>query len=274
MGRRGGQASPSIPSTSWRRRAALLSLPFGVVPPGQAPTPAAGPWLRTGTAGRARPFTGVTVADLSSLWAGPLCAGLLAAGGAAVTKVESRSRPDGARRASRRFWRLLNGAKAERRVDPSRLRDHIDAADVVVLAARRRAYDQLGIDVDGLLAARSGKVVLAITGHGWDDGRVGFGDDAAVAGGLVARHPDDGAPRFLADAVADPATGLQAAVAAATCVVEGGRWFVDISLAGVSAWLAAGSRTDLPPLAATPAGRGWVLDGERVRPPRARPEPS
>jgi hypothetical protein len=262
-------------------RAVLLSVPFGVVPAvpaygAAAPADGADPGStsRVGAPGAPRALSGVTVADLSSLWAGPLCTGLLAAGGATVTKVESRSRPDGARRASRRFWRLLNGDKAEQLVDPGQLRDHVEAADVVVLAARRRAYEQLGIDVDGLLRSRSDKVIVAITGHGWDDGRVGFGDDAAVAGGLVARHPVDGEPRFLADAVADPVTGLQAAVAAARSVVEGGRWFVDISLAGVSAGLAARARTDLPALAATAAGRGWVLDGERVRPPRARSSPA
>jgi crotonobetainyl-CoA:carnitine CoA-transferase CaiB-like acyl-CoA transferase len=216
----------------------------------------------------------VTVADLSSLWAGPLCTGLLAQGGAEVTKVESRTRPDGARRASRRFWRLLNGAKAEMRVELGQLRDAIEAADVVVLGSRRRAYEQLGIDVDEVLAARSDKVVVAITGHGWHDDRVGFGDDAAVAGGLVALHPDDGEPRFLADAVADPVAGLHAAVAAARSVVEGGRWFVDVSLAGVSAALAPGAGTDRPAVAATRWRRGWVLDDEPVAPPRARACPS
>jgi len=251
-------------------RAGWLALPVGALPDGPAPEGAPPPWRRTGRPGRPRALAGRTVADLSSLWAGPLCAGLLAAGGAAVTKVESRSRPDGARRASRRFWRLLNGAKAERVVALGELRDEVDAADVVVLGARRRAYEQLGIDVDDVLAARADKVVVAITGHGWDDGRVGFGDDAAVAGGLVARHPDDAEPRFLADAVADPLTGLHAAVAAAGSVLEGGRWFVDVSLAGVAASLAPAAGTDRPARAATRSGRRWVLDDVPVAPPRAR----
>jgi hypothetical protein len=256
-------------------RAALLSLPFGVLPGPTATGPTGAlqpaPLQRIGAAGTTRAFEGVTVADLSSLWAGPLCTGLLAAGGARVTKVETRVRPDGARRASRRFWRLLNGAKAIHFVELSQLQQEIEAADVVVLGARRRAYDQLGIDIDAALRARSDKVIVAITGYGWDDGRVGFGDDAAVAGGLVAWHPDDGAPRFLADAVADPITGLHAAVAAARSVVEGGRWFVDVSLAGVSASLAGAAATQQPALAATRKGRGWTLGDAPVLPPRARP---
>jgi hypothetical protein len=91
-----------------------------------------------------------------------------------------------------------------------------------------------------------------------------------VAGGLVARHPLAGEPRFLADAVADPAAGLHAALAAARSVREGGRWFVDVSLAGVSAALARAARTGEPALAATQHGRGWTLGDQPVLPPRAR----
>jgi crotonobetainyl-CoA:carnitine CoA-transferase CaiB-like acyl-CoA transferase len=249
-------------------RAALLSLPVGAVPEG--PAAAGAPWRRRGGPGRCRTVAGLAVVDLSSLWAGPLATGLLALAGARVTKVESATRPDGARRGSRRFWRLLNGAKEHRTVPPGALADELAAADVVVLGARRRAYEQLGIDVEEVLATRSDKVVVAVTGHGWDDDRVGFGDDAAAAGGLVARHPDDGRPRFLADAVADPLAGLHAAVAAATCATEGGRWFVDVSLAGVSRSLAGGAGTHLPALAAERRGRRWWLGDRPVATPRTR----
>ncbi|WRZ90036.1 CoA transferase [Streptomyces sp. NBC_01007] len=46
--------------------------------------------------------------DLSALWAGPLCAHLLGLTGARITKVESAARPDGARRGSAEFYRLLH----------------------------------------------------------------------------------------------------------------------------------------------------------------------
>ena len=52
---------------------------------------------------------------------------------------------------------------------------------------------------------------VSITGHrrlAPQSMRIAFGDDAAVAGGLVGRLVDG--PVFLADAVADPLAGLTA----------------------------------------------------------------
>ncbi|MCP5092285.1 MAG: CoA transferase, partial [Gammaproteobacteria bacterium] len=51
------------------------------------------------------------VVDLSSLWAGPLCADLLAQCGARVIKLECQTRPDGARHGHARFFDLLNARK-------------------------------------------------------------------------------------------------------------------------------------------------------------------
>ena len=65
-----------------------------------------------------------------------------------------------------------------------------------------------------------------------------FGDDAAVAGGLVA-YDASREPCFFADAVADPLTGLVAARAVLDRLRDGGRWLLDISLAGVASSVAA-----------------------------------
>ena len=65
-----------------------------------------------------------------------------------------------------------------------------------------------------------------------------FGDDAAAAGGLVRWTPS-GAPRFLGDALADPITGLAAALGALKGLDEGGGVLVDVALAR----LAAGAAT-------------------------------
>ena len=70
--------------------------------------------------------------------------------------------------------------------------------------------------------ARAGRVWLRITGYGTEAGsaeRVAFGDDAAVAGGLVGY--DGAGPVFVGDAIADPLTGLEAA--AAVCAFAGPR---------------------------------------------------
>ncbi len=135
------------------------------------------------------------VVDLSSLWAGPIVGRILAEAGAQVTKVESSGRRDAARD-NPPFYGWLH-ARDERTVvvnlrDPKgwqRAADLIDDADVVIEASRPWALEQLGLGPDDR-PERAGRVWLSITGHGREPpGRdwVAFGDDAAVAGGLVGR---------------------------------------------------------------------------------------
>lgn len=205
----------------------------------------------------------VLVIDLSSLWAGPLCGSLLADAGATVVKVESPSRPDGARRGDPTFFDLMNADKSMVALDltaadgRARLHDLVRRADVVIEASRPRALEQLGIDATD--AVRDGvHVWVSITAHGRAPGhrdRVGFGDDAAVAGGLVAWEGDE--PRFCADAVADPLTGLVAATAALEALAAGGGRLLDVALARVAASMAGPTITaDVAPGAvAAPVAR-------------------
>jgi crotonobetainyl-CoA:carnitine CoA-transferase CaiB-like acyl-CoA transferase len=158
------------------------------------------------------------VVDLSSLWAGPLCAHILKAMDARVIKVESTRRPDGARHGIPAFFDHLNRGKEcvaldfESAEDVATLQALLTYADVVVEASRPRALEQLGI-VPADVLSQGPAVWVSITGHGRGAGdRVAFGDDAAVAGGLVVW--DEGGPCFCVDAVADPLTGLVAADAA------------------------------------------------------------
>jgi len=192
------------------------------------------------------------VVDLSALWAGPMCGAILAAMGAEVTKVESVRRPDPTRASTPGFHRRLNGAKAELVLDlaapgdQSRLRDMILDADAVITSARPRGLASIGLDPDALMASRPGLTWVAVTGYGLaqlfsDDPwnlRVAFGDDAAAAGGLVGWTPD-GEPRFLGDALADPVTGLAAAVGALKALQHGGGVVVDAGMAPMSARAAA-----------------------------------
>ncbi|MCF1592335.1 CoA transferase [Streptomyces muensis] len=214
----------------------------------------------------------VRVVDLSSLWAGPLCTSVLHAAGADVIKVESVARPDGARRGPAAFFDLMHAGKRSVALDfrtasgRTLLKMLIDTADVVVEGSRPRALEQLGIDAVSVLTAGRPKVWISITGHGRSGSarhRVGFGDDAAVAGGLVVW--DDDEPLFCADAVADPATGLVAAAAALTALTTEGSWLVDVSLANVAAHLSGpgipvpkGLRA-WPPVARRPVGRAARL---------------
>jgi hypothetical protein len=186
------------------------------------------------------------VIDLSSLWAGPLCTHLLYLAGMRVVKVESTARPDGARQGSPAFFDVLNAGKEELALDLRRddgiqdLQRLIATADIVVEASRPRALQQLGIDADEHLASQTGPVAwISITGYGRDGkgaDRVAFGDDAAVAGGLVAW--DDRGPCFCADAIADPTTGIVAAAAALVAIGSGQRWLVDVAMSRVAADLA------------------------------------
>ncbi len=196
---------------------------------------------------------GVVVADLGSLWAGPLCGALLADAGARVLKVESSRRPDGARRGPAAFFDLLNARKESVALDlatpagRAALHAILDRADVVIEASRPRALEQLGIRADELLDAGRPKVWVSITGHGRSGparDRIGFGDDAAVAGGLVAWDGDD--PVFCADAVADPASGMAAAAATLDALAAGGIWAIDVAMSAVAAHL-AGPTLAVPP---------------------------
>lgn len=206
---------------------------------------------------------GALVVDLSSLWAGPLCASLLSAAGARVVKVESLRRPDGARRGPAPFFDLLHGGQESVALDFAEPADRellaalLARADIVVESSRPRALAQLGLHAEEL--ARG--VWISITGHGRDARgglRVAFGDDAAVAGGLAVGGPDD--PWFCADAIADPLTGLTAAVAGLEQWRTGATSIVDVAMARVAAWCARGG--------AEP--RSWDADAPS---PRARRQP-
>jgi len=221
--------------------ATLLGLPASAVGE-RAATGRPAPLTRMAAGGA--PRAPLRVVDLSALWAGPLCGAILAAMGASVAKVESVRRPDPTRSTTPRFFAVLNGAKTCEAFDfreaGMRLHDLMRAADVVITSARPRAFADMGLTPEAVFAANPGLVWVAITGHGWAGpagDRVAFGDDAAAAGGLV--RWDDGAPRFLGDALADPVTGLAAAVGALQGLASGGGVLVDVSLAGAAAEAAA-----------------------------------
>jgi crotonobetainyl-CoA:carnitine CoA-transferase CaiB-like acyl-CoA transferase len=223
----------------------------------------------------------MTVIDLTSLWAGPLCGHILNLAGAQVVKVESAGRPDGSRRGPPEFFDVVNGGKRGVALDLTEghgwdvLRRLLARADVVIEGSRPRVLEQHGIVAAGLVAAGGPRVWVSITGYGRTGpgrDRVAFGDDAAVAGGLVVG--DEAGPCFCADAVADPVAGMAAAAACLDALAVVGRWLVDVSMAGVAASLAgptlmpgAGDRNDVPDVApprARPATSAGPLLGEHT----------
>ena len=73
--------------------------------------------------------------------------------------------------------------------------------------------------------------------------RIGFGDDCAVAGGLVDIDAN-GSPAFVGDAIADPLTGARAAAVALRALALASAGLYDISLAGTAAQVARMRRGD------------------------------
>ena len=168
------------------------------------------------------------------MWAGPLCGHLLAAAGATVVKVEGRGRPDGTRRGDPRFFDWMNSSKLSYAIDfrDDSLRPLLEVADVVIEGSRPAALTRRGLGPDQV-RGRTGRVWLRITGYGAEGDRadrVAFGDDAAVAGGLVGAGPV-----FVGDAIADPLTGLAATLAVLDALGRGGGEIVEIALAEVAA---------------------------------------
>jgi hypothetical protein len=230
-------------------RARLLGLPVAAL----GETAAAPPRIMTlGTSTAPRSPGDLVVADLSSMWAGPLCGQLLARAGATVVKVETRARPDGTRAGPSAFFDWMNSGKLSYAVDfdePSGLRQLLEAADVVIESSRPAALIHRGLGP----TPRDGQVWLRITGHGADGERanwVAFGDDAAVSGGLVGGTDSD--PRFCGDAIADPLTGLHAAQVVAESLHRGGGELIEMSMAAVAATYAADDRTAETRCTATP----------------------
>ena len=203
------------------------------------------------------------VVDLTGLWAGPLAGGLLAEAGCRVLKVESGSRPDGARRGPAGFFELLNGSKEHLSLDlpdpaaVEELRRLIAHSDLVLESSRPRVMQQWGICPDDVVAA--GTAWVSITGHGCqgpNHNRIAFGDDAAVSGGLVV--PGD-PPMFVGDAIADPIAGLAAASIASHLLVEGRAALAEVSLASAAAWVAVhgGAVIERPVVR---GGEGWAVE--------------
>ncbi|HEX3647589.1 MAG TPA: CoA transferase [Pseudonocardiaceae bacterium] len=253
----------------------LVGLPVaGLSEPDTKPVP----FVLTGRAGEPSPWSPPLVVDLSALWAGPLCGHLLTLLGARVVKVESTHRPDGTRFGPRQFHDLLHAGQESVALDftstagRAALAGLVDAADVVIEASRPRALAQLGIDVKEVLARAGPKVWVSITAYGrtgrWSNA-VGFGDDTAMAAGLLAVDPDTGTPAPCGDAIGDPVTGVNATLVAVACRLAGGTWLADLAMrdqvAATMVGMPGPAPAALPPVARRPTGAAPDLGADTAR---------
>ncbi|WP_300608735.1 CoA transferase [Trebonia sp.] len=264
------------PVRTARERATMLGIPAAVI--GNKPSGLSRPAVLATRGGsvairRKQPV----VADLSSLWAGPLCAQLLSTCGARVIKVESIGRPDGARLGSPGFYALLHGGHESVALDfgsaagRRALHALMSWADVIIEASRPRALRNL--DIDAAEFVERGAVWVSITGYGRAAGeRAGFGDDVAAGAGLVV--DDAGRPVPVGDAIADPLTGVTAAAAAMWAITSSSGWLLDVSMHDVCAQAASVAAREREPCElACRQGRWWMETRDRPVPvlePRAR----
>jgi hypothetical protein len=214
--------------------------------------------LEKGPRRRRRQGTRPLVIDLSTTWAGPLAGHLLWLAGAQVVKVESRSRPDAMRSGDPGLFGLVNQGKANVAVDFSdearktALLELIRRADFVIESSRVRALRQLGIDAGALTREVPGLVWLTITGHGASGEQadwIGLGHDCGVAGGLSkALAEAAGKPGYVGDAIADPLTGIFAALEGWRAWKRGQACRLGFSMSGIAALALAEERAHDPAL--------------------------
>ncbi|MHB1444356.1 MAG: CoA transferase [Acidimicrobiales bacterium] len=232
---------------------------------GEARTPVA---VRPPTRAGRPALEGITVCDLTSMWAGPLATWLLVQLGARVIKVEPPSRPDGTRGLSGRGIRpggrtrggrgedsgtfnALNAGKdcvsLDAREDRASLRGLAASADLVIDSFSPRVMPQLGLDRDSL--PQTGAVTLsmpafppgpwrqwvaygngihALSGLG---GPLGEGGDGVPPG-----HEGAGGPAVPTSSYPDPLAGLEAAATAVAALAgRAAGWkaqHLEVSLAG------------------------------------------
>jgi hypothetical protein len=267
-------ADPAVAAADEQARARGQRFPFAPFLVDARPPETAGP---AATRGPNHRDGGLRVLDLSSLWAGPLCAHLLGLAGGRVVKVEGVGRLDGARKGPADFYDLLHAGHASVTVElgtaagRAELVRLIENADVVLEASRPRALEALGIEPAAMIARNPGLTWVSITGYGrtgpWRQ-RPAFGDDAAVAAGALAVD-QAGEPVFLGDAIADPVTGVLAAAGALASQAVGGGHHVDVALREAVGSLLAG-RPALPAADPTVLGPASAVAPPRMRSPRGR----
>lgn len=209
-----------------------------------------------------RPLSGLRVIDLTWVWAGPFAALQLAHLGADVIKIESSNRLDVTRRLGpfvdgipgvdrSGYFNQYNQGKRSVAVDlgtdagRTLLARLVASADVVIDNMRAGALDRMGFDDATLRRHNPDIVAVAMTGFGEsgpERDRVAYGSLIdALAGVTSVTGPVDGEPTEVPMSLPDPASGLQAAIAALAGLyrVRRGGGGADVEVSMLESWLAA-----------------------------------
>jgi hypothetical protein len=185
------------------------------------------------------PLAGVSVCDLTAMWAGPLCTWLLGRLGATVWKVEPDVRPDGMRALDGRGVHpdgrstapgtdsgLFQALNSDKRRVPLDLRDPADRrrfdelvgrSDLVVDSFSPRVMPNLGLTRDVLTAGDPSRLTLSVPAFPPGPMRewVAYGTGVHAVSGL-GQTPTGSSRPYASPAVTypDPLAGLTAATAA------------------------------------------------------------
>ena len=176
---------------------------------------------------------GIRVVDVSTIFAGPLAATLMADAGADVIKVE-HPRGDPLRTHGHMknghglMWKQVNRNKRCITLDLSAargqevLRDLVRRADVLVENFRPGVMERWGLGYEALTAVAPGLVMLRMTGFGQFGpyaGRPGFGTLAESMSGFAAMTGEpEGPPTLPPFGLADSIAGITGAFAVMTAL--------------------------------------------------------
>ena len=202
-----------------------------------------------------RPLSGVRVADLTRVIAGPICGRTLAAHGADVLRIHPPHLPEMPVLA-------MDGGRGKRCAhvdlrDAGDRRDFdalVEGADVFVQGFRPGGVESLGYGPRAVARRRPGIVYVTLSAWGetgpWA-GRHGFDSLVQTATGIVAEGSAAGgveSPSPLPCQALDHSTGYLAAFGAMVGLARratiGGSWLVRVSLAATGRWLDGLGRID------------------------------
>ena len=204
-----------------------------------------------------RPLSGVRVADLTMIWAGPYATKILADQGAEVIKIESPRAWDNIRTllppptAPGEHWWNTNFYFHEYSRNKKSLSLDLAAprgkeifarlvaqCDVVIENYRTDVMDNLGLSYDWLRQQREDIIVVGMAGFGKtgpERNAVGYGPIIEMMSGLTSTsgYGDDGMPYKSGISYGDPIAGITAAAAVATALIHrrrtGRGQYIDLS---------------------------------------------
>ena len=191
-----------------------------------------------------RPLTGVRVADLTMIWAGPYAAKILADQGAEVIKIESPRAWDNIRTLlpppvapGEHWWNTnfyfheysrnkkslsLDLASDDGKAIFAKLLGH---CDVVIENYRTDVMDNLGLSYEWLREQKEDIIVVGMAGFGKtgpEKDAVGYGPIIEMMSGMTSTsgYGDDGVPYKSGISYGDPIAGVCAAAAVATALIH------------------------------------------------------